>query len=269
MSVDRSVAGHRSVRIEAEVPGTPEQVWEAIATGPGISSWFMPCKVDGRVGGALTIEWAPGVETSATIKTWEPPHRLVAEDSGWGPNSPPVATEWLVEARRGGQCVVRVVHTMRTDSDDWNDQLEGTESGWPVFFAVLRTYLQHFRSQRCTTIALTAHTSASQEQAYAKMAKALGLEPAAPGKRIATSAPGAPAFAGVVESSSATKLLLRVDKPAPGIIAVAASECNGAVQCNLFAYLYGDQAAALAEREKRKWNAWLQQCFPAAGPVSG
>jgi hypothetical protein len=26
---------------EAEVPATPEQVWEAIASGPGITSWFM------------------------------------------------------------------------------------------------------------------------------------------------------------------------------------------------------------------------------------
>ena len=25
----------------AELDATPEQVWEAIATGPGIDSWFM------------------------------------------------------------------------------------------------------------------------------------------------------------------------------------------------------------------------------------
>ena len=31
---------------EIEVPGTPEQVWEAIATGPGITAWFMPAEVD-------------------------------------------------------------------------------------------------------------------------------------------------------------------------------------------------------------------------------
>jgi hypothetical protein len=158
---------------------------------------------------------------------------------------------------------------MHTDSDDWNDQLEGTEGGWPVFFAVLRTYLQHFRGQRCTPIALMAQTSGSEAQAYAKMAKGLGMESAAPGKRIATSAPGAPAFAGVVESSGATKLILRVDKPTPGLVVVAASECAGAVQCNLLAYLYGDHAAAVAEREKSKWNVWLQQCFSATAAPSG
>ena len=36
------------MKFEVEVPGTPEQVWEAIATGPGISAWFMPADVDRR-----------------------------------------------------------------------------------------------------------------------------------------------------------------------------------------------------------------------------
>jgi hypothetical protein len=29
----------RSIQVEVEVPGTPEEVWQAIATGPGISAW--------------------------------------------------------------------------------------------------------------------------------------------------------------------------------------------------------------------------------------
>ena len=28
-------------RKEAEVPATPDEVWAAIASGPGINSWFM------------------------------------------------------------------------------------------------------------------------------------------------------------------------------------------------------------------------------------
>jgi hypothetical protein len=37
-----SPSGRRWVQVEVEVPGTPEEVWQAIATGPGISSWFVP-----------------------------------------------------------------------------------------------------------------------------------------------------------------------------------------------------------------------------------
>jgi uncharacterized protein YndB with AHSA1/START domain len=29
------------IRNEIEVDATPEEVWEAIATGPGVDSWFM------------------------------------------------------------------------------------------------------------------------------------------------------------------------------------------------------------------------------------
>ena len=42
MPVKKDASGRRSVEAEVEVPGTPEEVWQAIATGPGISSWFVP-----------------------------------------------------------------------------------------------------------------------------------------------------------------------------------------------------------------------------------
>ena len=38
MSVEKHASGRRSIRVEVEVPGTPEEVWQAIATGPGVSS---------------------------------------------------------------------------------------------------------------------------------------------------------------------------------------------------------------------------------------
>jgi len=52
-----------------------------------------------------------------------------------------MATEWIVEARSGGTCVVRVVHSLFASADDWDDQIESIESGWPTFFRILRTYL--------------------------------------------------------------------------------------------------------------------------------
>ena len=35
MPVKKDASGRRSVEAEVEVPGTPEEVWQAIATGPG------------------------------------------------------------------------------------------------------------------------------------------------------------------------------------------------------------------------------------------
>ena len=67
--------GTRSIRLEVEVPGTPEEVWEAIASGPGITAWFVPATVEGREGGTVTMSFGPGMEESGTVQAWDPPHR--------------------------------------------------------------------------------------------------------------------------------------------------------------------------------------------------
>ena len=38
------------VSFEVEVPGTPAQVWDAIASADGISSWFLPTELEPREG---------------------------------------------------------------------------------------------------------------------------------------------------------------------------------------------------------------------------
>ena len=47
----------------------------------------------------------------------------------------------------GGTCTVRVVHSLFSETDDWDGQLTGVESGWPSFFKILRLYLAHFPGQ--------------------------------------------------------------------------------------------------------------------------
>jgi hypothetical protein len=59
VSVKKEVSGRRSVQVEIEVPGTPEEVWQAIATGPGISSWFVPTEFKERDGKHGCAELVP------------------------------------------------------------------------------------------------------------------------------------------------------------------------------------------------------------------
>ena len=87
MSVKKEANGRRSVQVEVEVPGTPEQVWQAIATGPGVGAWFVPTEVDGRIGGTVTSHFGGGMDSAATITEWDAPHRFTKEGS-WGPNHP-------------------------------------------------------------------------------------------------------------------------------------------------------------------------------------
>src|SRR4029077_13346661 len=109
MSVKKEEAGRRSIAVEVEVAGTPEEVWEAIATGPGVSSWFVPTEVD-ETAGTSTTHFGAGLDSAAGITGGDPPRRYAEESSGLEPDGPPMATEWIVEARAGGKCLVRVVH---------------------------------------------------------------------------------------------------------------------------------------------------------------
>ncbi len=99
MSVKKDGSGRRLVRVETEVPGTPEEVWRAIATGPGIGSWFVPTTIEtdehGRPVRAVS-DFGPGMESVATITEWNPPHHFAAGSADLGPDAPPIATEWIV-----------------------------------------------------------------------------------------------------------------------------------------------------------------------------
>src|SRR6516162_5392240 len=118
---------------EERSPGTPEEVWQAIATGPGISAWFVPAEFEEQGGKpvAAKLTFGPGMESRSVVTAWDPPRIFAREADGWAPGSPPIATEFTVEARAGGVCVVRVVNSLFASTDDWDKQLEGAESGWP------------------------------------------------------------------------------------------------------------------------------------------
>ena len=104
----------RAIEVEVEVPGTPEQVWEAIATGEGIGAWFVPAEVEGREGGSIAYDWGGGMEGGGVVTAWEPRRRFAGEEE-WPPSEDRpgarIATEFLVEARGGGSWVVRIVST--------------------------------------------------------------------------------------------------------------------------------------------------------------
>ena len=114
MSVRKDESGRRWVQAEVEVPGTPEEVWAAIATAEGVSSWFVP--TEKREDGTIISHFGPGMDAVAQETAWEPPRRFAAEGE-LGPGAPKISTEWVVEAKAGGTCVVQVVHSLFATGD--------------------------------------------------------------------------------------------------------------------------------------------------------
>lgn len=265
MPLRKDDSGRRWVEMEFLVPGTPEQVWHAIATGPGMSAWFTPTTVEEKVGGAITFDFGDencGDNTqSGTVTGWEPPTRFVYEEYGWNGDAPPVATEITITSRSGDRCVVRMVHSLFTETDDWDDELESFETGWPGFFEVLRLYLADFPGARSGLVHAAATSADGELQAWKRVTEALGIAGADVGDRC--EAPSdAPRMTGVVsrihQDDNARQVTFRVDVPAPGVATVGACTVAGQASVMVTIYLYGDDAADVAAAEQPKWSEWLR-----------
>ncbi|NEE00785.1 SRPBCC domain-containing protein [Phytoactinopolyspora halotolerans] len=245
---------------EIEVPGTPEEVWRAIATGPGHAAWLFPADIEPDEGGAMVIHREPYADAaSATVQTWQPPHRFGYREP-IGPDRKPLTTEFLVEATRGGSCVVRVVSGFYHDGDGWEDLVDGAGEGWRMALTVLRAYLTHFAglpAGNVDVIVDLGRPAAQRAAVSARLMELLGLSDVAAGAAFRTPL-DAPDLTGTVEHVSEGYVLLRAVAPHPALYAISCFPmADGApLSANLLARLYG-APAAVAERERARWQNWL------------
>lgn len=258
---------HRRLEASIEVPGTPEQVWEAIATGPGITAWFMPTEVEEREGGTVRMDHGPAIQSTARVSAYERPHRFAYEEE-WQPTpdaaARPVATEFLVEARAGGTCIVRVVMSGFGDGDEWDRAMESFTEGWHTALEGLRLYLAHFPGQHAASIAVSGATkNGSPDEIWRSFTAALGIGEASEGHRAATSGAGVPAFAGTVERAEERMLTLVLDEPAPGLGFLGVGGPADEVFTIVRAQLFGKGTGAVAAREQPAWKAWMDEHFPS------
>ena len=253
----------RSVRVEVEVQGTVYEVWDAIATGPGISSWFVPttidCAADGNPTG-LVCDFGPGMISTVELTRWDPPLGFSANSQDFVPNGPDVVTDWTVEPVGDVACLVRVEHNMIADTDEYDVVLEATESGWPAFFRILQLYLSDFPGQRCGLLEVLG-MAPDPESAWPVLSNALGLSGAAAGDRVA-SPEGAPALVGFVDSViSDNEVILNLERPAPGVGHMFSMPMDDATLLSLRLYLYGEDSDRTAESDLQSWRSWMAERF--------
>jgi uncharacterized protein YndB with AHSA1/START domain len=252
--------GKRYIQLEVEVPGTPEEVWQAIATGNGFTAWFTRSEIEEREGGAIA-HYMGGGKSDGVVTAWQPPHRFASEGPNYMPGAPALGTEITVEARSGGTCVVRLVNSLFTDAADWDGQLTGVESGWPAFLQVLRIYLAGFAGQHASMAELAGMTEGPVERAFTGFKEALGLSGAAAGSRVEAPA-GSPPFTGVVERSDSHAVVVRMESPVAGAAVLGTHNCGGPVMTWLNFYVYGTNAERDVESAAAPWRAWMAEKYP-------
>jgi uncharacterized protein YndB with AHSA1/START domain len=199
------------LREEFELVATPEQVWEAIATGPGIDSWFMGRnQVDPGEGGAVRTTF--GDYTPATLVTaWEPGKRF-AYRGDEGEDGRFVAYEFLIEGRAKGTTVLRTVTSGFLPGDDWEDEYEAMTLGFALFFHTLVEYLTYFRGRTATPVTAFGPLIADWPRAWATLNSALGLGgTVAEGDRVRFTPEGLAPIEGVVYFINEHNLGVRAD----------------------------------------------------------
>ena len=277
MPIKKDGTGKRWVEMEILVPGTPEEVWHAMATGQGNAAWFTKGQIEPRVGGAFSLDFGAGGVTAGEVTAWDPPTTFAYVEREWSPGAPPVATEITIMSRAGGQCVLRMVHSLFTSSDDWDNQVEGFEKGWPGFFEVLRVYLAHFAGASAASFMAIEPTGVDAVAAWKRLGESLGIAGASVGERCTASA-GPEDWSGVVEhihqDTQQRWLILRTDAPHAGVALIGALGApvnagdirvklgpEDSAKVSLCRYFYGENAGALAAESEQRWREWLTDTF--------
>jgi uncharacterized protein YndB with AHSA1/START domain len=230
----------RERETEVTVPGTPDEVWDAIATSEGIGSWMFAADVRSDAVVLHQAPFAPDVTVEVTAR--ERPHRFA-----YRRDQPPLATEFLVEARSEGTCVVRVVTSFGDVGEEWEDLLDGAIEGWSMTLRVLRAYLMYFRGQPSAVLSATADTGLPVESrldVFERMLASLELD-------------------GVVEHTSPGFVLVRTSSALYAFSAFPMDKPS--VSVNVHAHIYGPDAAVVAARDEPRWADWAATLMTTGG----
>lgn len=235
---------------EIQVPATPEQVWDAIATGPGVDSWFMGRnQIEPREGGTIRTQ-SPAFESEATITVWQPPRRLEYRTPE-APTGEHMVFDYRVEPRGSGSSV-RWTHSGALGGD-WEAEYEAMSEGDPMYFDKLGEYLTHFLGR--TGVPVEAWGPNQGEPiTWERFRGPLHLDgPVQVDERVRLTPDGLDPIEGVVDCLSKSFLGVRTDDAMYRFI--CGFEGSVLVGHHLFAPgVDGDEAVAA-------WKAWLEREF--------
>jgi uncharacterized protein YndB with AHSA1/START domain len=248
---------------EFEVDASPQQAWEAIATGPGLDSWFMGRnEIEPGKGG--TGRWSIGGHTEeSTVTAWDPPSRFVSTGNE-APDGSFHQFEYRLEEREGGGTTIGYVHSGMLGGD-WEAEYDAMSQGDPMYLHKLAQYLTYFPGRFATPVDAQGPKVAGAEQAMAAFERALGLNAEiGEGDVVRLTPEGLAPIEGVVDYVS------------PNFIGVRSGDA-------LYRFIYGFDGTVMVghhlfadgadqARAEDEWRTWLTRSFDdpgAAAPPSG
>ncbi|MDH2426151.1 SRPBCC domain-containing protein [Sphaerisporangium sp. TRM90804] len=244
---------HRfELRKQIELKAGAEQVWQAVATGRGVDSWFMGRnEIEPRLGG-VTRQWFGGFPVEASVTAWEPPRRF-AHRSQQGDDGTFMAFEYLVEARDQGGTVLRLVQS-GVLGDNWEAEYDALSRGWDMYLHTLDQYLTHFPGRTAVPVFAARPHGGGDEPAWTVLDRGLGLsgEPIAEGDRVRLTPDGLPPVEGIADYVAPDFLGIRT--PDALYRFVQGMNQTIVVQHHVFADVD-------AKETEQAWQNWLTKLF--------
>ncbi len=237
---------------QIELEATPEQVWEAIATGPGVDSWLMGRNtIQPGLGGHTRMDMG-GWGIESTITAWDPPKHFAFKGDP-GPDGGFHAFEYLVEAREGGSTTLRFVHSGFIGGDDWETEYDALRKGDPVYLHKLAQYLKYFPGRVAAPIGAYGGQVADKDRAWQLIRAGLGLSgPVAVGEQVHLTPAGLPPIDGVVDFLSEDFLGVRSDDALYRFI----HGFQGSVVVGHHIFGAPGQPAPEIKETEQAWQAW-------------
>jgi uncharacterized protein YndB with AHSA1/START domain len=235
---------------EIEIAATPEQVWEAVATGPGIDGWFLGTgnEVEPRLGGRVRVSFGEASGES-TVTAWEPPRRYAHRGEA-GPDGTFHAMEYTIESRAGGITLVRLVHSGFL-ADDWEAEYDALNEGDFMYLHQMAQYVIHFLGRRAS-ILVAMRPDVDRDTGLATLRRELGVSAGvSEGDRVRLAPEGVPPVEGVVDFLS------------PSFVGVRGPDA-------LYRFMLGSGVAYLGHHvfrdvdvtaETAAWQAWVDSTF--------
>ncbi|MFI6610789.1 SRPBCC domain-containing protein [Streptomyces sp. NPDC050507] len=172
---------------EQYLPVPPDQVWNAVATGPGNLGWLYPMEIEPRVGGKVT-------RGDATVVAWEPPHHFAVRATQEGGFSNTLS--YRVESSDGVTSHLRMgIHWVHNgvvdDAWNWDAKTDVAEKYVDFHQHALAEYLRHFAGRPAVYVRAQRPEPTADPADFAALRRHLGLaDDAAVGDRFTLLAPG-------------------------------------------------------------------------------
>lgn len=216
--------GPRKIEKEIRILAPVEDVWKALTDAEELARWFpLEARVTLGEGGAIWMSWKNEFQFNTPIGAWKPNEHLrliyMEPTPAAKPGEPgmpfevpfQVALDYHLEGK-GGETILRLVHSGFSREASWDGQYDGTISGWDFQLGGLKLYLERHRGtpRRCIVCrAFIPHLSV--KEAWKRIMGPKGLvavehpAPTAPHERYAITTARGDRLEGIVGSFAPPK----------------------------------------------------------------